>query len=135
MGMNIADFETIDPAIAPALGSEGIYDTDQLLAEAGSRSGRAALAGRTGIAADALIKLVHWSDLMRLPKLVEGYCVLFDAIDMGSWTKLASANAPELLRALRRTNVELTAVRSIQPESILASWIDQAASQSSAVEP
>lgn len=132
--MNISDFETIDPAIAPALASEGICDTDQLLAEAGSRSGREALAGRTGIAADALLKLVHWSDLMRLPKLVEGYCVLFDAIGMGSRAELARADAPDLLRALRRTNVELTAVRSIQPESILASWIDLAASQPSAVE-
>jgi hypothetical protein len=72
------------------------------------------------------VRLAHWSDLIRQPKLVEGYCVLLDALDLGSRAKLATADATELLRAMRRKNVEIIAVRSIQPESILADWIRNA---------
>jgi hypothetical protein len=124
--MQIADLETIDPAVAGALAAQGFIETGQLLAEAGPAASRAALAARTGVDPALLLRLAHWSDLMRQPKLVEGYCVLLDALDLGTRAKLANADATDLLRAMRRKNVEITAVRSIQPESILADWIRNA---------
>jgi hypothetical protein len=132
--MQIADLETIDPSIAQALASLGITDTRQFLSAAGPASGRSDLAHRSGVAPETLLRLANWFDLMRQPKLVEGYCVLLDALDLGSRPKLAGADAGELLRALRRKNVELTAVRSIQPESILADWINAARDEGSLVE-
>jgi len=132
--MKIADLETLDPAVAPALAAQGVHETGQLLSVASSIAGRAALAEQSGVQADMLLRLVHWSELMQLPRLLEGYCVLLDALGMATWAQLAEANAPELLRSLRRTNVELTAVRSIQPESILADWIRRAATNPSSIE-
>jgi len=133
--MLIAEMEAIEPATAEALAAQGVTTSEVLLERAGPVAARTALAAATGLDPALLHVLAHRADLMRIPKVVEGVTLLLEALDLGTRAKLATANAPDLLRAMRRKNIELTAVRSIQPESILAGWIEQAASVPAQVEP
>ncbi|MCC6920507.1 MAG: DUF4332 domain-containing protein [Alphaproteobacteria bacterium] len=132
--MLIAEMEAIEPATAKALAGQGIETSEALLERAGPAAARAELAAATGLDPALLQALAQRADLMRIPKVVEGVTLLLEALDLGSRAKLATANAPDLLRALRRKNIELTAVRSIQPESVLAAWIEQAAHEPGRVE-
>jgi len=132
--MKIADMEFLEPTLAGALAAAGVATTDDLLERAGPAASRSALAKATGIGAMALRRHADLADLMRLPKLTEGFALLLDALDLGSRERLKTAHAPDLLRALRRKNVELTLVRAIHAESQLADWIEQAATEPSRVE-
>jgi|ERR1700733_1150337 len=124
--MNIADMESVDQATAEKLSAAGIQTTKDLLERAGPADSRAALARATGLDPEQLATIANRADLMRIRKLVEPFVLLLEAIDLASRDKLKAISPSELLRSMRRKNVELMLVRGIYPESDLAVWIDEA---------
>jgi hypothetical protein len=131
--MNLIYLESMAPADLEALAAAGVRSSDELLRAAGSASGRAGLAATTGIDPAALLYWARMMELFGLSKLTEGHFLLLEALELGSLENLCRCHALDLLKAMRRKNVELLVVRALPAESQIALWIEEATSRTSMI--
>ncbi len=126
MALKLANLELFDPADIKVLEAAGIATADDLVLQASGREQRNLLALRSGVSSAALLKLARMADLLRIAGINEAHTQLLDSLNVGSVAELKRQDASLLTKALRRKNVELTLVRSVPPESIVARWISDA---------
>ena len=126
MGTKLANLEGVPSEEIEKLAAAGIATTDELLARASSRSDRAALSARTGVAESTLTQLAGTADLMRIVGIGEPHTLLLAALDTPTAAHLATREALPILKLMRRKNVELMIARALPPESTVARWIDDA---------
>jgi uncharacterized membrane protein len=130
----VADIEGIGSAYGEQLAAAGIRTTGDLLAGAGSATGRVALARETGISEELLLKWVNRADLMRIPGVGTQYSDLLEAAGVDSPAELARRNAANLATTFGEVVAARPGiVRRIPSETEVAAWIDAAASMDKAV--
>ena len=123
-GYSIAEVEGIGAAHATALAAAGVKTTDDLLASAGSPTGRAGLARETGIGEDVLLGWVNRADLMRIPGVGSQYSDLLEAAGVDSPAELARRNAANLATTFAEVAAAKPGiVRRVPGESEVAEWI------------
>jgi hypothetical protein len=126
MVFRLANLELFAPRDVEHLLSAGVATSADLLERAANREQREALASCCGVPPEALVRFVRMADLMRITGINEAHTQLLDAVGAGCIADLVARDAPTLIKAMRRKNVELTLVRSVPPESTLARWIADA---------
>ena len=125
--MRIEDIEGIGPAQTAKLTAAGVSSTDDLLAKAGPRSGRAALAEATGISPKLLLEWVNLADLMRIKGIGQEFSDLLEAAGVDSPAELAQRNAANLATTFQELDAARPdVVRRVPSEAVVAGWIEQA---------
>jgi hypothetical protein len=126
MVLKLANFESLAPNDIGRLEVQGIVDTDGFLLQASSRELRRQLSARSGLDETLVARLARAADLARILGLIEPHVLLLEALGVGNVRTLRAQDPALLVKALRRKNVELTLVRSVPPESIIARWVSDA---------
>lgn len=125
--MRIVEVEGIGPSFATKLEAAGVRTTDDLLAQAGSSSGRERLAATTGISAGQLLKWANHVDLMRLNGVGAEFAELLEAAGVDSPAELAQRNAANLAQTFDELDAARpNTVRRVPNESVIAGWIAEA---------
>jgi predicted flap endonuclease-1-like 5' DNA nuclease len=126
MSKKIQEIEGIGPAMAEKLAGAGITTVEQLLSEGGTKAGRDALAGKTGLNAGVILTWVNKADLFRIKGIGEEYSDLLVAAGVDTVPELAQRNAANLTAKMAEVNEAKKLVRALPAEGTVAGWIDQA---------
>ena len=126
MVLKLANLESLAPDEVGRLEALGILNSDDVLLHASTPERRRDLAARSGLDDGLILRLARTADLARIVGLIEPHVLLLDALGIGCVRALAEQDPSLLVKALRRKNVELTLVRSVPPESIIARWVTDA---------
>jgi hypothetical protein len=124
MAIKLVNLESLMPDDAAKLAAQGILDSDELLRQVCDRTLRQRLAQE--VSETVLLRLARIGDFARIVGVVEAHVSLLEALGILSMAELRSQDPTELVKALRRKNVELTLVRSVPPESTIGRWIADA---------
>jgi hypothetical protein len=124
--VKLATLESVEAEIIEKLDATGIRSSEDLLDRAATAELRGALAARTGIDSELLLRLARMSDRMRISGIAEPITQLFDALGIESAAALAQQDAAVLIKQMRRKNVDILVVRGMPPESTVARWIEDA---------
>jgi hypothetical protein len=126
MAIKLVNLESLMPDDAAKLAALGILDSDELLRQVCDRTVRQRLVQSSEVSETVLLRLARIGDFARIVGVVEAHVSLLEALGIVSMAKLRSQDPTELVKALRRKNVELTLVRSVPPESTIGRWIADA---------
>ena len=132
--MKIVDVEGVGPAYAEKLQNAGCVTTDDLLAKAGKKSGREALAAATGISEKLILEWTNHVDLMRIDGVGSEYADLLEAAGVDSPAELAQRNAASLAKTFGELDAGRNTVRRIPSEPVVAGWIAEAKTMERMVE-
>ena len=108
------------------LNAAGINNVNDLLAEGGSRQGRAEMATRSGLSAEQILKFVHYADLFRIKGIGGQTAALLEAAGVNTVAELAQGNASRLHVKLQEVNNAKKATAKVPTEKQVAEWIDEA---------
>lgn len=124
----IADIEGIGPVNAKKLGDASVKSTGGLIAAAGGKKERKALAEKTGIAEANLLEWVNRADLFRVKGVGTQYSDLLEAAGVDSPLELSKRRADNLTKAMAETNTKgkNKLVRRPPSEKMVQSMIDHA---------
>jgi predicted flap endonuclease-1-like 5' DNA nuclease len=125
---NIEEIEGIGPVYAEKLTTAGISTVEGLLEAGATRSGRADLADKTGIAPAHILRWVNHADLMRLKGVGKQYAELLEAAGVDSVKELRHRNAANLSAKLKEVNDEKNVAGNTPNEDMCAAWISDAKS-------
>jgi predicted flap endonuclease-1-like 5' DNA nuclease len=131
--VKIIDVEGIGAAFAEQLAGAGVFTTDDLLREGGSRAGRASVAERTGISEKRLLEWVNHVDLMRIDGVGSEFSDMLEAAGVDSTAELAQRNAAKLAETMAELDMARNTTRRIPSEKEVQGWIDQAKSMEKVV--
>ncbi|MEP7040520.1 MAG: DUF4332 domain-containing protein [Chloroflexota bacterium] len=132
--MKIVDVEGVGPAYAEKLQNAGCVTTDDLLAQAGKKSGRESLAATTGISEKLILEWTNHVDLMRIDGVGSEYADLLEAAGVDSPAELAQRNAANLASTFGELDAGRNTVRRIPSEAVVAGWIAEAKTMERMVE-
>lgn len=113
---------------AARLRQAGIDTVEELLKEAGAKSGRSRIAKITGIDESTILEWVNRADLMRIKGIGSEYSDLLSAVGVDTARELARRNAAHLASRLAEVNDAERLVRRTPTLPEVAAWIVQAAS-------
>lgn len=130
---NVIDIEGVGPAMAEKLEGAGIKSIDQLLEAAGSKSGRQALAEKSGIPESNILKWINHADLMRINGVGGQFAELLEAAGVDSCAELAQRNGANLAAKMAECNETKNLTNRVPSESEVAKWIDEAKTMSKVV--
>lgn len=126
MGYSITDIEGIGPKFGEMLSKAGITNTDKLLAECASKSGRKKTADATGLKEAQLLKWANMADLMRISGVGEEYSELLEAAGVDTVKELRNRNADNLAEKMGEVNAQKKLVRQAPSASQVTKWVAQA---------
>jgi uncharacterized membrane protein len=130
----IAEIEGIGAGNAEKLAAAGITTTEELLAAAGTQTGRDRVAKETGIDDKVILGWVNRADLMRIPGVGSQYSDLLEAAGVDSPAELARRNAANLATTFQEVAAARPGiVRRVPAESEIESWIEAAGGLEKAV--
>lgn len=132
--MKIVDIEGIGPAYAAKLTAAGVETTDDLLARAGTKAGRQALAATTDVSEQLILEWANHADLMRIKGVGSEYSDLLEAAGVDSPAELAQRNAANLAQTFQELDAARNTVRRIPTQEVIQGWIDEAKTLPRAVE-
>lgn len=126
MAYKIDEIEGIGPAYATKLNEAGVKTTEDLLAKCATPSGRAALAGSTGLAEANLLKWANRADLMRISGVGPQFSELLENAGVDTVKELKMRRADNLAAKLAEVNEVKKLARSTPPEATVVKWIEAA---------
>ena len=126
MAYKITEIEGIGPKHGATLEAAGINTTDKLLAECGSKAGRKATAGKTGLSEAQLLKWANMADLMRISGVGEEYSELLEAAGVDTVKELRNRRADNLAAKMAEVNAAKKLVRQTPSENQVTKWVEQA---------
>lgn len=122
----IIDVEGIGPKHAEKFVKAGVSSTDALLKAGSTPKGRKALAEKTGIGEELILKWVNHVDLYRVKGVGSEYSELLEAAGVDTIPELAQRKAANLIQKIVAVNAEKKLVRKLPVEKQVADWIEQA---------
>ncbi len=128
MSYSIAELDVIQPGLANRLKSFGIRTTDRLLEAAKDVKGRKALAERTGLSPQCLLRVANFADKMRIKGIGEDYAELLEAAGVDTVRELKFRNPGNLAKRMAEVNKRLKLVRVLPSEKVVFRWIETAKS-------
>jgi predicted flap endonuclease-1-like 5' DNA nuclease len=126
MMASLMSVEGIGKVYTAKLADAGLKTTDALLAAGTTPKERAALAEKTGIDPDLILRWVNLVDLFRIRGIGEEYSDLLEAAGVDTVPELARRNPANLYAKMVEVNQEERKVRRLPTEAQVADWIDQA---------
>ena len=126
MSYPLTDIEGIDEETATILKSAGIRSTESLLDKAGNLRGRKAIATKTGIPANQLLRWANMADCMRIRGVSREYADLLRAGGIDTVKELKHRNPKNLAARMAAANKTRKLVRVLPSEKKVSRWIDQA---------
>lgn len=126
MARKVQDIEGIGPAFQEKLNNAGVLTVEDLLARAGARAGRQALAEATGIDGARILTWVNHADLMRITGVGPQYAELLEASGVDSVPELARRNAENLSAKMEEVMTEKGITRASPAPKMVANWVAQA---------
>lgn len=123
---SIDAIEGIGPRFATKLRKSGIRTTEALLKRAGTRAGRRALAGDTGLTEKQILEWVNRADLMRCKGVGSEYSDLLEAAGVDTIKELRRRNAASLTAKMGELNDDKRLVRRMPTEAMVSGWIEHA---------
>ena len=126
MSYPLTDIEGIDEETAAILKSAGIRSTESLLDKAGNLRGRKAIAAKTGIPANQLLRWANLADCMRIRGVSREYADLLRAGGIDTVKELKHRNPKNLAARMAAANKTRKLVRVLPSEKKVSRWIDHA---------
>ncbi len=126
MADKIEDLEGIGEKRGETLRQAGITTPAKLLAAGASRSGRKALAEKTGLEEKSILKWVNLADLCRIKGVSTQYSELLEAAGVDTIKELATRNTENLTAKMAEVNKSKKLARQIPAAKSVANWIEQA---------
>ena len=124
--LKITEIEGIGPVLGEKFESAGVKNTDGLLAQGGTKTGRKALAEATGLSESRILTFVNMADLFRISGVAGEYAELLVASGVDTVKELATRNAANLADKLAEVNAEKNLTRKVPTLSQVEGWIKQA---------
>jgi predicted flap endonuclease-1-like 5' DNA nuclease len=125
MALKLSELEGVTAQIAEALKSEGLNNSDQLLAAAGQPKARSELASKLGIEERALLELANRADLARIKGIGKVYSDLLEFAGVDTVMELRTRNPENLFNKINEISAEHQ-VRSTPRLEDIKDWIAQA---------
>lgn len=122
----IEEIEGIGKVFAGKLNEVGITTTSGLLKSCSDPKGRRALAEKTGIDAERLLKWANMADLMRVKGIGKQYAELLEASGVDTVKELKNRNAANLAVKMAEVNEAKKLARAVPAEKMVAGWVEQA---------
>ena len=126
MSYPLTDIEGIDEETATILKSAGIRSTEALLDKVGNLRGRKAIAAKTGIPANQLLRWANMADCMRIRGVSREYADLLRAGGIDTVKELKHRNPKNLAARMAAANKTRKLVRILPSEKKVSRWIDHA---------
>ena len=126
MAYSIQDLKDVSSQAAQKLHELGVTNTEQLLQQAGSASGRKALADQIGESASQVLTWVNEADLMRIPGIAEGFSQLLEAAGVDTVKELATRNVANLTAKLAEVNQQHNFTGRLPTQEQVGAWIEAA---------
>jgi predicted flap endonuclease-1-like 5' DNA nuclease len=130
---SIAAIRAIGHRDATKLRKARVRTTDSLLQQASTRTARADLSSRTGIATADLLQWAHQADLMRINGIGSEYADLLSAAGVDTLKALRRRNAANLMELMTQVNAKRRAVQRLPTLEMVQGWIDAATNLDSIV--
>ena len=108
------------------LRSAGIRTSDRLLEAAKSPKDRKALAVKTGIDPQRLLRFANLADKLRVKGLGAGYAELLCRVGVDTVRELKYRNPAKLAAAMRDENDKRKLVRLVPTEKAVGRWVEAA---------
>jgi len=128
MSYPIRDIDGIDDETLQVFRKVGIRTTSALLEAAKDSKGRRALATRTGLDEQFLLRCANMADRLRIKGLGKDYAALVRAAGVDTVRELKHRNAKRLFEAMRKANAERKLVKFLPSEKAVERWIEEARS-------
>lgn len=125
---NIVDIEGIGEVYASKLTEIGIGTIEGLLEAGKDKTGRQALAEKTGISETHILNWVNRADLARISGIGTQYADLLEHAGVDSVPELAQRNPENLHAKMEEVNSQKNLVNRVPSLSEVTSWVDQAKS-------
>lgn len=129
----LEDIEGIGAVYAGKLRSAGITTQEDMLAKAGTRAERDALATSADVSEKLLLNWVNRADLSRVNGIGEEFADLLEHAGVDSVPELAHRNAANLLATMTEVNATKLLVNRLPSESMVEKWVEEAKSLPRAV--
>jgi hypothetical protein len=117
-----------------ALFKADVDDTEKLLAQAGKRASRAALARKTGIPEERLKVLAELCDLLSMKGVGPIVARLLTRCEVRTLNALGKAQVEPLAACMKQVNLKESITELLPPREFLSEWIEQARRAESVVE-
>ncbi len=126
MADSLIDIEGIGAVQAKTLGDAGLKTTDDLLASAGSASGRRSLAAKTSISESSLLEWVNRADLMRIKGVGSEFSDLLEASGVDTVRELATRVPANLHTKMVEVNDTKKLTRRNPTSAEVERWVTEA---------
>jgi predicted flap endonuclease-1-like 5' DNA nuclease len=126
MPYKIIDIEGVGPNYAAKLEQQGISTTSDMLAKAGTKKERVALAAATGLPESLILTWVNHSDLHRIKGIAGQFSELLEAAGVDTVKEFATRNAENLHAKLVETNDKFGLSGKVPSADALQAMIEQA---------
>lgn len=125
MTIKVGELKGIGEALATALKSAGIDDSEKFLAAAGKPADRKALAEKHGVDARQLLELANRADLARIKGVGSVYADLLEHAGVDTVIELRNRNADNLFAKIGESVAALGVKRTPRIEEV-RDWVEQA---------
>lgn len=122
----ITDIEGVGPAFAQKLSVAGIRSTQNLLEQGATPKGRSALAEKSGLSQEQILKWVNHADLFRIKGVAGQYSDLLESAGVDSVSELAKRKPENLYQKMVEVNQQKHLVRNLPSLNQVEAWVTQA---------
>jgi len=122
----IMDIEGVGPASAQKLGAAGIRSTQNLLEQGATPKGRSAIAEKSGLSQEQILKWVNHADLFRIKGVAGQYSDLLESAGVDTVPELANRKAENLRQKMVEVNQQKHLVRNLPSLNQVEAWVTQA---------
>lgn len=119
--------EGIGDVYAAKLDAAGLHTMEAFLEACATPKGRDALAEKTGISGQLILKWANHADLARINGIGGEYAELLEAAGVDTVPELKMRKAENLFKKMQEINEAKALVRKLPSEKQVADWISQAA--------
>jgi predicted flap endonuclease-1-like 5' DNA nuclease len=126
MAKSVIEIEGIGPVYAGKLKEAGINTVEAILEQGASKSGRKAMADKSGIDEKLILRWVNMADLFRLNGVGEQYSDLLEAAGVDTVKELKGRVPANLHAKMEEVNAAKNLVRSLPSLSAVEKWVEEA---------
>ena len=122
----IEKIEGIGEVYGAKLVEAGIPSVEQLLESCLTKKDRQALAEKTGISEDLILKWANHAHLFRIKGVAGQYSELLEAAGVDTVVELSNRKPENLTKKMEEVNAEKHLVRAVPYLKMVTKWVEQA---------
>lgn len=133
MSYTIDEIQGIGPTYKEQFTAANISTTDALLKECGTKSGRKAVAEKSGFTESQLLDWTNMADMMRINGVGGQFAELLKGTGVDTVKELATRNPENLTAAIEKLNAEKHLAKTQPSLSMVTKWIEEAKTMTPAI--